>query len=210
MNCMDMIEADARIDFHAKHDDINEPGEVVVQANDTDVAIILLARINLFSSGVWYESGIVYNNTREYLPITKLNKAMENPEAWIGLYSFLGNDYTPAFYGKGKVLPINLALSDTKFVKVFSSLGSIPLEQQILEEIERYVCIMYWFKRTCKINDVIKSMSEEKSKPTISSLPLENIKFIDPTMFPPCKVIVEQQTKRAWFIAHVYKTAVEA
>ena len=210
MNYMDIIEADTCIDFHAKHDDINEPGEVVVQTNDTDVAIILLASINLFSSGVWYESGIVYNNTREYLPITKLNKTMENPEAWIGLYSFLGNDYTPAFYGKGKVRPINLALSDTKFVKVFSSLGSIPLEQQILEEIERYVCIMYGFKRTCKINDVIKRMSEEKSKPIISSRPLENIKFIDPTMFPPCKVIVEQQTKRAWFIAHVYKTAVEA
>ena len=82
---------------------------------------------------------------------------MENPEVWIGLYSFLGNGYTPAPYGKRKVQPINLALKDTKFVKVFSSLGSIPLEQQIFEEIERYVCIMYGFKRICKINDVIKA-----------------------------------------------------
>ena len=62
---------------------------------------------------------------------------MENLEVWIGLYSFLGNGYTPAPYGKRKVRPINLALKDTKF-KVFSSLGSIPLEQQIFEEIERY------------------------------------------------------------------------
>ena len=69
---------------------------------------------------------------------------------------------------------------------------------------------MYGFKRTCKINDVIKSMFEEKSKPTISSRPLANIKSIDPTMFPPCKVILEQQTKRAWFIDHLYKTSVEA
>ena len=101
----------------------------MVRANDTDVAIILLANINLFSSEVWYESGLDYNNTREYLSITKLNQTMENPEAWIGLYSFLGNDFTLAFYGKGKVRPINLALKDTKFVKVFSSLGIIPLEQ---------------------------------------------------------------------------------
>ena len=71
MNYMDIIEADTCIDFHAKHDDINEPGEVVVQTNDTDVAIILLASINLFSSGVWYESGIVYNNTREYFTNNK-------------------------------------------------------------------------------------------------------------------------------------------
>ena len=68
---------------------------------------------------------------------------------------------------------------------------------------------MYGFKRTCKINDVIKSMFEEKSKPTISSLPLENTKSMDPTMFPPCKLFFEEQTKRAWFIAHIYKTVVE-
>ena len=96
---------------------------------------------------------------------------MKNPETWIGLKSFLGNDYTPAFYGTGKVRPINLALKDNKFVKVFSSLGCIPLEQQVFEEIERYVCIMHGFKRACKINDVIKSMFEEKSKPTISLHP---------------------------------------
>ena len=93
---------------------------------------------------------------------------------------------------------------------MFSPHGSIPLEQKIFEEIESYVCIMYGFKRTCKINDVIKSMFEEKSRPTISSRPLENIKSMDPTMFPPCKVFLEEQTKRAWFIAHIYKTAVEA
>ena len=137
---------------------------------------------------------------------------MENPEAWIGLYSFsglLGNDYKTAFCGKGKVRPINLVLKDTKFVKVFSSLGSIPLEQQIFEEIERYVSIVYGFKRIYKINDLIKSMFEEKSKPTISSHPLEKIKSMDINLFPPWKVIIELQTKRAWFIAHLYKTAVE-
>ena len=93
---------------------------------------------------------------------------------------------------------------------MFSLLGSIPLEQQTFQEIERYVCIMYGFYRACNINHVIKSMFEEKSKPTISSRSLENIKSIDPIMFPPCKDTLEQQTKRAWFIAHLYKTAVEA
>ena len=29
-------------------------------------------------------------------------------------------------------------------------------------------------------------------------------------MFPPWKVILEQRTKRVWFIAHLYKTAVDA
>ena len=70
-------------------------------------------------------------------------------------YSFLGNDYTPTFYGKWKVLPINLGLRDTKVTKVFNSLGSMPLEQEIFVAIERYDCIMYKLKRTSYINDVI-------------------------------------------------------
>ena len=51
------LEADTSIAFHAKHADINDPGEIVVRANDTDVAIILLANI----------SGLDYNNTREFI-----------------------------------------------------------------------------------------------------------------------------------------------
>ena len=66
------LEADTRIAFHTKHAGINGPGEIKARANDTDIAIIHLANINLFSSEVWYESGLDYNNTREYLSITKL------------------------------------------------------------------------------------------------------------------------------------------
>ena len=79
------LEADTRIALHAQHAGINDPGEIVVRANDTDVAINLLANINLFSSEVWYESGLDYNNAREYLSITKLNHTVENPDTWIDL-----------------------------------------------------------------------------------------------------------------------------
>ena len=42
--------------------------------------------------------------------------------------------------------------------------------------------------------------------------PLENTKSVDPTMFPPCKVILEQQTLNVpgSSLIHLYKTAVEA
>ena len=42
--------AETCIAFHAKHADINDPAEIVVQVNDTHIAIILLANIALFSS----------------------------------------------------------------------------------------------------------------------------------------------------------------
>ena len=54
MNYMDTIQRliDTRIAFHAKHADISDPGEIVTRANDTDIAIIFLANISLFSSEV--------------------------------------------------------------------------------------------------------------------------------------------------------------
>ena len=71
----------------------------------------------------------------------------------------------------------------------------MPLEQEICEDVKRFVYFMHGLKRTCSISDTVKRMFEEKSKPTISSHPLENIKSIDPTMFLPFKVFLEQQTK---------------
>ena len=44
------LAADRCIAFNAKHADINDPVEIVVQVNDTHIAIILLANIDLFSS----------------------------------------------------------------------------------------------------------------------------------------------------------------
>ena len=76
------LETDTRIAFHANHADINDNDseEIAVRANDTDITINLSENINLFSSEVWYQSGLYYNNTREYLSITKLNLTMENPK----------------------------------------------------------------------------------------------------------------------------------
>ena len=33
-------------------------------------------------------------------------------KAWISLYVFLENDYTPAFFGEGKVRPRSMGLKD--------------------------------------------------------------------------------------------------
>ena len=41
------LEADSCIAFHAKYADINDPGEIVMWANDTDVAIVLLLQISI-------------------------------------------------------------------------------------------------------------------------------------------------------------------
>lgn len=69
---------------------------------------------------------------------------------------------------------------------------------------------MYDLKNRNNINDVIKSMFKEKLKLPFSSNPLDNTKSVDPTKLPPCKRILEQYSKRIWFIACLYKTTATA
>ena len=76
-----------------------------MRANDTDITINLSENINLFSCEVWYQSGLYYNNTREYLSITKLNLTMENPKTWIDFTHFWLMTIHPHSMGKEKCDP---------------------------------------------------------------------------------------------------------
>ena len=53
-------------------------------------------------------------------------------------------------------------------------------------------------------------MFQDKAKPKANKGPLDSIKSIDPVRFPPCQKVLLQHTKRAWFVANLYKTAIYA
>ena len=56
---------------------------------------------------------------------------------------------------------------------------------------------------------MIKCEFEKKSKPKPNGNPLDRIKSVDPTTFPPnCNTLYEQ-IKQAWYIASIYKTVTE-
>ena len=74
-------------------------------------------------SGMWYDSGYNYGNSRECINIKKLVRNVQNVSSLPGLHAFLGNDYTPAFFGKGKVKPMQIAVKKEKFANAFSKLG---------------------------------------------------------------------------------------
>ena len=50
-------------------------------------------------------------------------------------------------------------------------------------------------------------MFEERSKPKSAERPLDCIKSLDPNNFPPCRAVLQQHIKKAWFITKLYKTA---
>ena len=50
----------------------------------------------------------------------------------------------------------------------------------------------------------------EKTKPYCIERHLENNKSVEPTTFLPCRSVLTQHIKRAWYIAKLYKSASEA
>ena len=190
------LEGDTRVVFHAKNADTTDPGNIAVRANNIGIAVILIYNIHHVDSDVWYDSGHNYDNSRECINIKKLVSNVQNVSSLPGLYAFLGNNYTPAFFGKEKVKPIQIVIKKEKFANVFSKLGEREMSHEVFSTIEEYVCSVYGFKCDKNVNDLIRKMSEERSKPKSTERPLDCIKSLDPNKFPPCRAVLKQHIKR--------------
>ena len=141
------LEADTRVMFHVNHADKNGNGNIIVRGNGTDVAIILTGNANLLTNGhLWYDFGADYNNSREYLDVTKLSKCLTYVQALPGIYAFTGNDYSPSFYKKGKTRPITVMNKHEKFVNSFMALGDLPLTNE-KNVIEGFTCHLHGYTK---------------------------------------------------------------
>ena len=124
------LECDTRVAFHAKNADTIDPDNIVIRANDSDIAVILICNIHHMDSDVWYDSGHNYDNSRKYININKLVSNVQNVSSLPGLYAFLGNYYTPPFFGKGKVKPMQIAIKKERFANAFNKLGEGEMSQE--------------------------------------------------------------------------------
>ena len=97
------LEGDTRVVFHAKNTDTVDPGNIVVWENDTDIAVILICNIHHMDSDVWYDWEHNYGNSRQCIKIKKFVSNVQKFSSLPSFYAFLGNDYTPEFFGRGKL-----------------------------------------------------------------------------------------------------------
>ena len=179
--CGNHLEGDTRVVFHAKNADTIDPGNFVVWANDTDIAVILTLNIHHMDSDVSYDSGYNYGNSRECINIKKLVRNVKNVSSLPGLYAFLGNDCTPAFSGKTKVKPMQIAIKKEKFANAFSELGEAEMSHEVFSTIEEYACSVYG----CKCDNSIRKIFEERTKLKSAERSLNCVKSLDPNKFPP-------------------------
>ena len=102
---------------------------------------------------------------------------------------------------------MQIAIKKEKFANAFSKLGEGEMSHEVFLTIEEYVCSVYGFKCDHNINEIIRKMFEERSKPKFAERTLDCIKSLYPNKFPPCRAVLKQHIKRAWFITKLYKTA---
>ena len=201
-------EADTRVAFHTGHIDQLNPGNTIIRCNDTDILIIMLANIEKFSqTHLWLDMGLDYNNSRTHIDVNQSAENIDFLKALPGVYAYTGCDYVPAFFRKGKKRPVEIMLKSTKYIDTFNKLGQEELTVEDADVLESFTCTMFGYDKLSSINEARYHYFKSKCKPKEVAKPLEFLKHVDPSMFPPCQSVLLEQIKRAWLIARLYKNA---
>ena len=74
-------------------------------------------------------------------------------------------------------------------------------------EAANFACEMYGFPKVANRSEARHVHFKTKYKPKVGAGPLDSIKSITTNTFPPCRSVLIEQVKRAWFISHIYKNA---
>ena len=78
------------------------------------------------------------------------------------VYTFTGDDYTIAFFKKGKGRPTQLIQKSKKIFDIFKSLEDFPLNTGVLDVFEEFACHLYDHVKQSDVHEVINLHFEEK------------------------------------------------
>ena len=114
------IEADYRIVTHIIDGARNGMKSALVRANDTDITVLLLAYLPTIleicpTFVLKFDSGTSINRLVFNMNYMMHNLGPNRCRALLFLHSFTGSDYTPSFYGIGKLSWYDLFLKNTKY-----------------------------------------------------------------------------------------------
>ena len=198
-------EADTLIAYHAKN---ISTGHIVVRSTDTDVLIVLLGltqRTGSINIIMDYGSG---NNWR-YINVSEITDVLERKhpgltEALLGLHALTGCDFTPCFYRKGKVKPFERleAEESGEFVTALRSLTSVDVD---IPGVTRFVSFLYG-QKTSNINEA-RFKAFMRMTGGSKKEPLAKLKKLNCASLPPCKKVLDNQIRRANFVARYWKNA---
>lgn len=206
--CPSHEEADTKIVYHASK--INSDCNVVVKCSDTDIVVIMLGNLHKITAKIYIECGV--SNSRHVIDVNALHTllGLDLCKALPGFHALTGCDYNPAFFREGKQRPFKILAKKEEFQKAFASLGDTSIDTiEIFSKIESFVCSMYGFESIKKIDNVRFQMflRNYKIKNTDEAFLKNNFKNFDSSCLPPCYTDLQQQIRRAHYIAHLWNNA---
>ena len=82
-------------------------------------------------------------------------------------HSFIGNEYTSAFYGIGKVKALNILIRSEDHIRTFKAIGDqFTLNAKLFPLVEQSVCELYGLSRSSSATEVsYKKFCSKKKSP---------------------------------------------
>ncbi|CAI9728850.1 Hypothetical predicted protein [Octopus vulgaris] len=129
--------------------------EIVIDASDTDIAVIMLYHPEKVKATVWIEVEMSGQNTRRYVNLSQIAASI-GPlmcKALPGFHAFTGCDYTSSFDRQGKIRPLQILEQNTEFQYAFAKLGDADPNLETFTVIEKYTCRIYRQISCTSVND---------------------------------------------------------
>ena len=144
-------EAGTRMILHAKHA-TDRCRDIVIHTPDTDLVVLAIAFSKDIDSNILVKTG-VKNNARiisierirgKLVKHFSLKNISSATDAIIGLHAFAGCDTVSALWGKGKVRPLKLLLTNGQYIFPCALLGNEwTVSENLMKVLEKFVCAVY-------------------------------------------------------------------
>jgi hypothetical protein len=194
-------EADTKVILHTldaldKHDSkvhLRSPSA------DTDILVLCIALIQN-PERVYYDYGVGKN--RKSVCLSDYQVPPDEREALIGFHAVTGNDYTSAFFGKGKNKCWKIMKGKQEFVTAFQEMGNgWTLSENSIDSFEKFVCKLYGSKKI-RVNDAHYELFQKKY--------VKENKVIDLSLLPPCRSSLILHLNRCNYVACMWKSSAVA
>lgn len=209
----DHEEADTAMILHASYLSEKNFNGVVINANDTDVLILLLSCCTKIKAQLFMRMGQGRNERLVKLSDIYERSAKELPgnivgedyfSALLGFHAFTGCDTVSAFYRKGKREPLKILRQNALYVSAFKELGQIwTVSERLFGVLEAFLCEMYG-KRLTDVNTLRYQLYTTKLSFTSTGK-----KTVEPELLPPCQSTFRLHVQRANYQAAVWRRALD-
>ena len=184
-------EADTKLLLHAKH------MSVIIRSHsgDVDINILFVCMFQDESDRIYLDYGM--GKSRKVIKLSDIDMDTDKKTALIGFHAFTRNDYVSSIFRRSKKACWKLLEKNARYIRMFQLFGSTwELPEAMLSQLESFMCALY--RRKCREVNVLRY---EMFKDTYE----KKNKIQDLALLPPCKQTLTLHSRRANYIARVWK-----